>query len=91
MAVSCQSCADVSLMVAQALRAKAVWTVGTVAMALRAKTVWMYQTVAKALHTKAVQMYWDDSYGFCTPKLCTVKWTGQEATAKIGIILALRR
>ena len=54
------SCADVSLTVAKAFRAKAVQT---------------YRAVAKA----------------CTPKLCTVERMGQEAEAKIGVILALHR
>ena len=32
----------------------------------------------------------DGSYGCVAPKLCTVERTGQEAAAKIGVILALR-
>ena len=33
----------------------------------------------------------DSSYGIAVPKLCTIERTGQEAAAKIGGILALRR
>ena len=33
----------------------------------------------------------NDSYGCAAPKLSTVERTGQEAAAKIGVILALRR
>ena len=54
-AVSCQSCADVSLAVAMALCAKGVWTYWMIAKALRAKAMWTYRTVAKALRAKAVR------------------------------------
>ena len=47
-------------------------------------------TVAKALRAKAVRAYWTVAKA-CAPKLCSVERTGQEAAAKIAIILALRR
>ena len=46
-----------------------------VAKAFRAKAVQAYRVVAKA----------------CAPNLCIVERTDQEAEAKIGVILALRR
>ena len=33
----------------------------------------------------------DDDYGWVAPKPCTNERTGQEAEAKMGVILALRR
>ena len=46
--------------------------------------------VAKAFRAKAVRAYRAVANA-CTPKLCTVEQTGEEAEAKIGVILALRR
>ena len=48
-----------------------------------------YRAVAKAFRAKAVRAYRSVAKA-CAPKLCTVKRTGQEAEAKIGVILALR-
>ena len=39
---------------------------------------------------KLCGQFGDGSYGFAVPKLCTIERTGQEAAAKIGVILALR-
>ena len=46
--------------------------------------------VAKAFRAKAVRAYGALAKA-CAPKLCTVERTGQEAEAKIGVILALCR
>ena len=48
------------------------------------------EAMAKALRTKAVRPYRMVAKS-CAPKLCTVERIGQEAEAKIGVILALRR
>ena len=47
--------------------------------------------VAMALLRQSCADGQDGSYGCAVPKLCTVERTGQEAAAKIGVILALRR
>ena len=54
-ALSRQSCADVSLTVAMALRTKAVWRYRTVAKAVTRQTVRTYRTIAKASRAKAVR------------------------------------
>ena len=49
------------------------------------------KTVAMALPRQSCADVSDDSYGCAAPKLCTIEQTGQEAVAKIGVILALHR
>ena len=80
------SCAGVSLAVAMAFRAKSV----VVAKAFRAKAVCAYRAVAMACAPKLCRRI-ETIAKACAPKLCTVERTGQEAEAKIGVILALRR
>ena len=68
------SCAGVSFTVAMAFRAKAVRTSRCGNYGCFApKLCGRIEAIAKA----------------CVPKLCTVERTGQEAEAKIGVILAL--
>ena len=70
------SCASVSFTVAMALsRQIVVRAHRAVANACTPKLCERIDTIAKA----------------CAPKLCTVERIGQEAEAKIGVILALRR
>ena len=68
------SCAGVSLAVAMTFRAKAARAYRAVAKACAPKLCRRIETIAKA----------------CAPKLCTVERKGQEAEAKISVILALR-
>ena len=62
------------MVVAKAFRAKAVRANRAVAKACAPKLCRRIETIAKA----------------CAPKLCTIERIGQEAEAKIGVILALR-
>ena len=62
----------------------------TVAKALRVRSVRAYRAVAKACAPKLYGRI-ETTAKACAPKLCTVGRTGQEAAAKIGVILALRR
>ena len=87
------NCAVTSLMVAMALSCQIA------VRAYRLRGLWLCR--AKAVRTSR-----GGSYGCfapklcgrnetiakaCVPKLCTVERTGQEAEAKIGVFLALRR
>ena len=67
-----------------AFRPKAV----VVAKAFRAKAVRVYRAVAKACVPKLCR-HIETIAKACVLKLCTVERTGQEAKAKIGVILAL--
>ena len=59
-------------------------------MAFRTKAVRAYRAVAKACASKLCRRN-ETIAKACMPKLCNVERTGQEAEAKIGVILALRR
>ena len=82
------SSAGVSLTVAKAFRAKSVRAYWVVARAFCAKAVRAYRAVAKACAPKLCGRI-ESTAKACVPKLCSVERTGQEAEAKIGVILAL--